>query len=256
MPRQLLSFNSNRRSPPANALAILSNSLEKQLDDRYVLIRNAWLKQNQLCLPAVLIGPTGLFMLYASDVQGVFAARGSSWEQLKKRGQSYIKAKPNLIARAKAMAAALDSYLSAKGVEHGSIEPVIFFANPEIHVDTDRPDVRLVMPDTLDRLVRGIQQAQVVYDRVSLQAMIDSLVADPQKTDSTIRNVVRDEFELKEFQKAKTGPLKPFFDLPRDEPALTQKIPFTRRQWYTLILLILANILILTTLVVFVLVGR
>jgi hypothetical protein len=78
---------------------------------------------------------------------------------------------------------------------------------------------------------------------------------DARKVDDIAVHEVQDEFAFKDLPAAKPERWKPFSDLPRDEPVIAQKVPFTRHQWLMLMLLIFTNIIILTTLVVVVLTG-
>jgi hypothetical protein len=78
---------------------------------------------------------------------------------------------------------------------------------------------------------------------------------DARKVDTAEAYDVQDEFAFKDLPATKSDRWKPFSDLPRDEPVIAQKVPFTRHQWFMLMLLIFTNIIILTTLVVVVLTG-
>ena len=252
---QFSKLNLSTRNPKAIALTVLSSNLEKFLDDHYVLLKNISFRKPQISIPAILVGPTGLYVFYPSDAEGVFRAHGKAWEQLKKRGQGYEQARPNLLILALENASGAVGYLTEHQVDCRIIEPVIFFANPDIHVDSNHSVVKLVLPDTLDRFVGELLKAEVVFDRDTIRKIINTLLIDARKDDVKVVYEVQDEFAFKDLPAIKSERWKPFSDLPRDEPVLAQKVPFTRHQWYLLMLLIFTNIVILTTLVVVVLTG-
>ncbi|OGO33596.1 MAG: hypothetical protein A2Z16_08845 [Chloroflexi bacterium RBG_16_54_18] len=253
--RQFSRINLTSRHPTSNALTILSSNLEKFLDDHHVLLRNIKLLKPHLLIPAILVGPAGLLLFYPTDTEGVFRAHGEMWEQLKKRGQTYVQARPNLLVLVQGMADAVAGHLVEQQVDCRKIEPILFLANPGIHIDTNRPAVKMILPDTLDRFIGGLLKAEVVLDRDTIRKIINALLMDATNIDTAEVYDVQDEFAFKDLPATKPDRWKTFSDLPRDEPVITQKVPFTRHQWFMLMLLIFTNIIILTTLVVVVLTG-
>jgi len=251
--RQVNRINPSSRHPKASALTVLSSNLEKFLNDQYIFLKNTKLQKPQITIPAILVGPTGLMLFYPCDAEGVFRALGVKWEQLKKRGQSYVPARPNPLILGQEMADALAGFLTEQQVDCRMIEPILFFANPNIHIDTNRPAVKMVLPDNLDRFIGGLLKAEVVFDRDTIRKIINALMIDTRKVDAAVAREVQDDFAFKDLPAIKSDRWKPFTDLPRDEPVMAQKVPFTRQQWFMLMLLIFTNIIILTTLVVVVL---
>jgi len=251
--RKVREINLSTRHPKASALTVLSSNLEKFLDDRHLLLRNTRIEKPRITIPAVLVGPAGLMLFYPCDAEGVFRAHGEMWEQLKKHGQRYVPARPNPLILVQEMAEALAGFLTEKQVDCCMIEPILFFANPNIHIDTNRPAVKMVMLDNLDRFIGGLLKAEAVFDRDTLRKIFSALMIDAKKVDAAVAREIPDEFAFKVLPAIKSDRWKPFTDLPRDEPVITQKIPFTRHQWFMLMLLIFTNIIILTTLVVVVL---
>ena len=251
--RKVREIKLSPRHPKASALTVLSSNLEKFLDDRYVLLKNTGLQKPQITIPAILVGPTGIMLFYPCDTEGVFRAHGEMWEQLKKRGQSYVPARLNPLILVQEMADALAGFLTEQQVDCRMIEPILFFANPNIHIDTNRPAVKMVLPDKLDRFIGGLLKAEVVLDRDNIRKIFNTLMIDARKVDAAVAYEVQDEFAFKDLPAINSDRWKPFTDLPRDEPVIAQKVPFTRHQWFMLMLLIFTNIIILTTLVVVVL---
>lgn len=239
----------NRR-PDVSALAGLSSALDRLLDDHYVLYKNLSIKDAQIEIPAILIGPTGMVVFFPSEAGGVFRNQGETWEKLKSRGQRYAPAHPNPLSLAREMASALAGYLDKQQLECRNLEPVVFFSNPEIHVDSIRPAVKLIMPDSLERYIAGVLNGKLVYDRASIRRILNALMVDTQDNEAPLDYDFQDGFALKDFPEVKSDRWKPFPNLPHEEPVIANKVPFTRRQWAMLMLLILTNIVVLTTLVV------
>jgi len=245
------------KSPAAvtSAPQVLTNNLEKLLDDQYILLRNIQLSNSKNPIPAILLGPTGLYVIYPSEVAGVFRAAGSSWDQVKNNRHDYVPAKPNPFQIVISMAGLLSKYLAENQIEPQVLEPLVFFSNPSIHVDTTQPAARIIMPDTLERFVAGLFQTQPVFDRQAIYRIVRALENSMHKTQTMPAQEIRDQFSFNEPQPGKSPRQSPFSYLPKEEPSLTQKVPFSRTQWSMLVLLIFVNIIVLTTLVVVFLKG-
>lgn len=245
-------FIPSSNKPDTSALTVLTSSLERLLDDHYVLIKNLAIEEVQLEIPAILVGPTGLIVFYTSEVAGVFRCQGDSWEQLKNQSHRYVTARPNPVKLVLEMTSTLRTFLAKRQVECKQIEPIIFLANPEIHVDAIKPAARMVLPDTLERFISGVFHQDVINDRTFIRTALAGLM--DVSEESKVNNIheFQDGFALKDLTGVKSERWKPFPNLPHEEPIIAQRVSFTRRQWAMLMLLILTNIVVLTTLVVFV----
>lgn len=239
--------------PDTSALAVLTSTLARLLDDHYVLIKNHAIKEVKLEIPALVVGPTGMIVFYPSEAGGVFRSTGESWEQLRKQGHRYAPIRPNPIQLVKKMASALQTELAHQQVECRNLEPVVFLANPEIHVDAFQPAVKIVLPDMLERFISGFVNAESINDRQFIRKVLAAVMTEAEKSAANTIYELQDEFTLRELPEVKSDRWKPFPNLPHDEPVIAQRVPFTRRQWAMLMLLILTNIVVLTALVVFVL---
>jgi hypothetical protein len=238
--------------PDTSALTILIDNLGKVLDDRYILLKNVELRGLRIPIPSILVGPTGIRVFYPSDAAGIFRANERIWEQLTGKGQNYKAVRPNPLALAVAMAGSVENQLSNARVDFPKIDAVIFFAQPAIHIDSSRPVAKIVLPDMLDRFLAGLIQGQVLLDREGIRRITSILSGrEVHSLDGPLQEV-RDEFSFQDKLPPKPARHSPLSNLPKDEPAMSRKVPFTRVQWFLVALLILINIAILTTLVIYI----
>lgn len=232
----------------------VSNALNKVLDNQFVLLRNITLEGPDIPIPLILLGPAGIQVIYASTAKGVYRAKEGVWEKMDGSTQRYKIDRPNLLERTMLMARALDTFLENQKLDLPVAEPVLFFSDPGIHIDATRPIVRVLMADALDRYIAGLVTARSFVDQEMTQRVVKILTRGLDQRGEGQTVIERDAFS--------------FMDLPEDgpkvhkkvivdqsEPPLFQGIPFTKRQWLMLILLVVVNIIILTGLVIFVLMS-
>jgi hypothetical protein len=153
--------------------------IHKQLGNNYTLIRNAALPDLDIPIPLVLVGPSGVWAIYASSVKGIYRARGDAWLVLDDHSNRYRHAQPNLLTRALLIARAVHTYLLAQGHGLMEVEPVLYLSDPGIHVDADRPAVRLVRNDTLGRFVTSITQSTPSLDSNQVFEIVKALTKPP-----------------------------------------------------------------------------
>jgi hypothetical protein len=239
----------------AEAQEAIVAALNKVLDNRYVMLRNVTLEGPDVPIPLILIGPPGVKVIYPSTLKGVYRAREEIWEELDDRTQRFTVARPNLLTRTALMARAIGTYLSSNGFELPEVEPVLFFSDPGVHVDSVRPVVRVVLSDAMDRFIANLTQSRVVLDVDDIQNIVKAMVGDIPLVNSYQQLPERDAFSFQDL--AEERPLRPTkrVVIDKSEPAFLKGIPFTRRQLFFLGLLTLVNIIILVALVVLVLIS-
>jgi hypothetical protein len=151
-------------------------ALEKHLDNKYVLIRNPILPGSQdVRLPLVLSGPTGVFLLYVTSARGMFRAKGDEWGTIS--GDHFKPLRPNLVLLTARFSQGLQKFLERQGIMNMlTVEPILLSANPGMHVDTVRPLVRVVMSDALERFAVSINQARALQSAEDAQLIIDRII--------------------------------------------------------------------------------
>jgi hypothetical protein len=134
---------------------------EKVLDKNYSLLRNVTPPGLEARIPFILVGPTGVFVMYVTPLTGMFRAKGDQWGTV--AGSTYKPIKPNLLTRTERMARAIQVYLQRQGyTEITSVEAVLLCSDPSITVDSLRPIIRVVLRDALERFAVSISQARVI----------------------------------------------------------------------------------------------
>jgi hypothetical protein len=228
--------------------------LEKALDNRYFLLRNVSLSEQEIPIPLILVGPPGIEVLLPIALRGVYRAKVDEWEQLDAQRQSYKPASPNVIVQTQQMAQAVGEHLKAQNVYSPAAEPILVFTDTGVHIEMARPAVRIVLIDAIDRFIAGLVQAPTLLSKDEIQQVTDCL-AKALGIEERSLYPERDAFSFSdESVPVHKGPT--IVDrLPRGERAVKtlNKIPLSNRQWLVLGCLISINILILIAAVVYLL---
>jgi len=226
---------------------VITSTLSKVLDNRFYLLRNVELEGLDVSIPLVLVGPTGLWVIYTRSTKGIFRATESTWEEFDERTSQFRPGKPDLLARTILYARAVERFLSIKGLETSTIEPVLFFSDPGVHVNSSRPEARIVIADGLQRFVASLIRVPLILDLASIQKIVDALTEDQGGGSVDSIEEMRDAFSYKELPKKKPACPSPIAEklstVGRGEPAFAKKVssknPFNRRQWLVIGLLAL-----------------
>jgi hypothetical protein len=147
--------------------------LEKTLGNDFTLIREVRIPGLSTPIPMVLIGPSGIFVIYASAVKGSFRARGDAWLKLDNSGNMHVS-NPNLPNRTRLYSEAVRKFLAQNSMPVTDIEPVLTFSQPEAFVENIKAPIRMVMCDGLEsyggslRLLNPIFSPEEVADIVRL----------------------------------------------------------------------------------------
>ncbi len=123
--------------------------LEKTLGNEFTLIREVKLPGLSTPIPMVLVGPSGIFVLYATAVKGSYRARGDAWLKLDNSGNMHIS-NPNLPNRTRLYSEAVRKFLSQNDMPVTDIEPVLLFSQPEAFVENIKAPIRMVMCDGVE----------------------------------------------------------------------------------------------------------
>jgi hypothetical protein len=119
------------------------------LGPEFVMLRGVLLPKLDAPIPLVLVGPPGVFILYASSLKGTFRARGDVWLALDATGNMH-PAKPNLPTRARLYAEAVRKYLLKNNVEAGDVEAVLLFSRNDAFVENIKAPIRVVLADGVE----------------------------------------------------------------------------------------------------------
>jgi hypothetical protein len=158
--------------------------LEKNLERNYTLLRNVVLPDLDMSIPFILVGPTGIYVIYVTGLTGMFRAKGDQWGTI--IGSTFKDEKPNLLTRTERMARAVQVYLQRHGYFdlHGA-EAVLLCADAGVHVDSLRPIVRIVMCDALERFVISVTQSRVVLSPEAVYDVVNRILNPPTPKEET-----------------------------------------------------------------------
>ena len=241
-----LNISGGKKAPDGQELLI--NALRRLLDNNYTMLCNVSVEGLDVPVPQILIGPSGARVIYISDNKGVYRATEENWEELDSRSQDFKAAKPNLVKLAIMLAKTVSGHLAKKGLELEEIEPVLFFSNPGVHVDSSRPAARIVLSDALERFCVSLAQTPPVLTPQGVMQVVNvfggSVSIEEPSGDVT---EMRDEFSFKEGETSSRS-------LAEDSAKMAKKLNFSRNQWIILAALLGAVILFLIILVVLVIV--
>jgi hypothetical protein len=228
--------------------------LEKALDNRYFLLRNVSLAEQEIPIPFILVGPSGVEVILSTALRGVYRAKVDEWDQLDTQRQNYKTASPNLIVQTEQMAQAVGEHLKAQNIYSPSVEPVLVFTDTRVHIEMSRPAVRIVLIDAIDRFIAGLVQAPTLLSKEEIQQITDCM-ARALGIEERSLYPERDAFSFSDESPPRSKGPTIADRLPRGERAVKtlNKIPLSNRQWLVLGCLIAINILILIAAVAYIL---
>lgn len=229
--------------------------LAKSLSNHYVLLRNVILEDLEIPIPLVLVGPPGVRVLTATGLRGVYRVHEEIWEKLDDRQQKFRPAIPNLVNQAVLMGRAVGVYLKNRGLTLPEIEPILICSEPGLHVETDRPAVRVVMADATERFIAGLLQSRILLTQEEVEKVV-TLLSRARPTEDLLAGMADEgAFPPDESEE----PRKPGFServrTASEQAMLTRarKIPFTGRQWAILGAILLLNIVLVVVFLLMVL---
>ncbi|MEZ0395811.1 MAG: hypothetical protein ABWK53_05200 [Anaerolineales bacterium] len=160
--------------PEVQAQQQLLPVFSQTLDRNYTLLRNVIPPGLGAMIPFILVGPTGVFVMYVTHLRGVFRAKGDQWGTIS--GNTFKPHSPNLLNVTARMARAVQVYLTRQGYEEQNVEAVLLCADPGMHVDSQRPIVRVVMRDALERFLISLGQGRVVLTPERASRLVEHLL--------------------------------------------------------------------------------
>jgi hypothetical protein len=153
--------------------------MTKLLDKNFTLLHNVTPPGLDASFPLILVGPTGVFVMYVTQLTGTFRAKGDQWGTIS--GNNFKDVKPNLLSRTEHMARALQIFLQHQEQTGLTIvEAILLCSDPAVHVDSLRPIIRIVMRDALERFIISISQSRVALSPDAVQRIIGNILNPPK----------------------------------------------------------------------------
>ena len=132
-----------------------------QLEKGFTLIHNMPLGESGIMIPIILLGSTGIYVIEITSLRGRYEAKGDAWNV--ESGNQYKPAPVNLIQRTVRMARALQAYIERQGVKLSvSIEPILIAGDPGLHIESVRPEIKVMMIDGIKSFVNGLATGKPV----------------------------------------------------------------------------------------------
>lgn len=229
--------------------------LQRDLDNRFFLLKNFPLGTSPELTPYILIGPPGVTILSVSTQKGIYRARDDTWWELNKSSRRYQPAPRNLIRQTLSLTERFKSLLASQSFTCPVILPVLFFTEPGVHIETSRPAVRIVLTDGVKNLVANLLQGDEVLSTNQIRYLTDTLdrLARPEKVQELLGEE-EDFFGKDLIQAEEKQPLKVSIPVPQlNLPPVEEKMGLTRRQWIGVGLMAALTMLVLAALIFFVL---
>jgi hypothetical protein len=238
---------------PANmeSQEVVIRYLKRYLDNSYTLLRNVSLPDLDITVPFILVGPPGITVIYNDPSKGIFRAQGNKWTTMGQSGSSFKTASPNLITRTNLMTKAVQTFVAENGYPNLPVEGMLLFTNPGTHVDTVRPDVRIVLSDAVERFASRLKNEQPVARQDERFRLIRTLTGmaekqaepeQPTEEDQGARDSVAQSIQSIDsgFSQA-MSPLRRTFN-------------FSKQQWFLLGAFVLAEVILLILFLVIIIV--
>jgi hypothetical protein len=157
-----------------NAQKTVIASFGKVLDNSFTLLRNVSLAGLGTNIPLILIGPTGIYVLYVTPLRGMFRAKGDAWGTLE--GYNFKPARINIIVRTAQMGRAVQVYLERQGYPSSTpIDAVLLATEPGLHIDSIRSIVRVVLRVALEHFAASVAQGRVVFSAETVHDILDRI---------------------------------------------------------------------------------
>lgn len=149
---------------------------DRQLEKGYTLLRNVQLGASGIVIPMILLGPAGVFVISIAYQKGRYQATGESWNV--DTGKGYKPAPVNEIKSTWMMARALHDYLAKwqKIKLPVEIEPILIAGDPGVHVESNKPTVRVVMIDGIKSFVGGLSAGRPVMSAESVFELTERIL--------------------------------------------------------------------------------
>lgn len=151
------------------------NYFDRQLEKGYTLIRNLTLGKSGITVPIILLGPTGIHVIYVAYLKGRYEARDQEWNVAS--GDGYKPAQDNLIQQTLRMAKAVRAFIERQGVQVPvEIEPVLIGGDPGLHIESVKPAIRVLMIDGVKSYVANLAIAQPILRVESVYEFTERLI--------------------------------------------------------------------------------
>jgi hypothetical protein len=187
-------FSEDQKRTDMEAQDQVMMRLERVLGEEFTLIREIKIPGLGTPIPMALVGPPGIYVIYASSVKGSFRARGDSWLKLDNSG-NMRNAKPNLPHRTRLYAEAIHKFLIQNEATATEAEAVLMFSQPEAFVENIKAPIRMVMADGLESYAGSLRLLNPVLSSEECQDVV-RLLSNPEGKPTFAEEIASEEEEI------------------------------------------------------------
>lgn len=148
--------------------------LRKLLSDRFTLVRNFTLPDEEIPIPLLLISGSGIWLIAVTEMAGIFKTQGKEMFEMDGKSQEFVPKTPNLVMRTILLTRAFEDFLLKHKVTIPPIEPVLIFTNPGVDMTTaGDTNIRVLLIDALSRFVSGLAVTPVRMEPGTTKKIVD-----------------------------------------------------------------------------------
>jgi len=161
---------------------VVISRLRKTLSDRFTLVRNFTLPDEEIPIPLLLISGGGIWIITVTDATGIFKTQGKELLEMDSRTQEFTPARINLVMRTLLLTRALEEFLQKYKISVPPIEPVLIFTDPGVDVTTGDGNIRVLLSDALNRFATSLLTTPARMEPGTTKRIVDSINAAHKKS--------------------------------------------------------------------------
>ncbi len=147
--------------------------LREHLDRRFLVLLNFRPYQDRPPFPPILVGPSGVHLLYPTYLKGDFRVREDRLWVYDSGKQRYKPVRPDLVQELKALRGQLQNLLEEKvGDSVPEVEARLVFLDPASYVDVSQAEIQPIMVDGLPRYLEQLIRNRR-YRRTQIQQWLE-----------------------------------------------------------------------------------
>lgn len=220
---------------------------QRGLDNRFTMVQNFMPESFLRPIPFILVGPNGVTVFNLRMEKGVYRVKEDTWHEMNPSTQRFGMARLNLVKQTQTITQAIGDFLAHKGHPDVPSVPVLLFADPGVHVDQNRPAIRIVLADGIDYLVASFLKAPETIDQAQINAIcdiFDQIARSSHPDAGADQDFFGHDLGL-DIEKPKPKEPRPVPQFKLDLPPFMARLKFTRAQWLLLAAIVVVNIFVL-----------
>ncbi|MDZ7844834.1 MAG: NERD domain-containing protein [Anaerolineales bacterium] len=214
--------------------------LDEVLSDECLLLRDVTLPRVGKPIPLVLVAPSGLTVINPKNQLGYYRAEGKRWEELRKNDEFEL-APSNLIRETWLYEKTIEGYFKKHQFKAPTHRSALIFVNPETHIESIRPRVRVIRADGILNFARKMAIAKPAFTDIDFRNAVNLLTHPELPKEPSMKPQPEPFSEESE----RTIPPK----VEENIQKVSSRINFNRREWTILIALGVFLIIVLIALI-------